>query len=265
MSKIDERLEAMGIDTSGMSDEEKFQAATGFTFYDEDMAENDWYVPGGAANMPSEDNGGKEQMPSAEEISEHIGEEVTDENKKYDVNNDGVIDEKDVQQASEIEVITEADAEWEYIYDETTWNAAYANPTLQAYYEWSDEANKPYKEDLWNTVENRAANGDDMDGTDENGQGNYPDCVRCWDGAVNAPGAKYPWAVITLPKPFEGTVKFVYDGGDPVYPFGSEMKTFNKGFGIVSIPTELGDEFLLDANGETTFDKTKLEIKLVQA
>jgi len=58
MSRIDERLEAMGIDTSGMTDEQKFQAATGLTFYDETLAANDWYVPGGAANIKKENNGG---------------------------------------------------------------------------------------------------------------------------------------------------------------------------------------------------------------
>ena len=74
MSKIDERLEAMCIDTSGMSDEKKFQAATGLTFYDEELAANDWYVPGGAGNIKSEDNNDdseddKEQTYTAEEAA----------------------------------------------------------------------------------------------------------------------------------------------------------------------------------------------------
>lgn len=54
MSRIDERLEVMGVDTTGMTDEEKFTAATGLTRYDADMAANDWYVPAGAANTPDE-------------------------------------------------------------------------------------------------------------------------------------------------------------------------------------------------------------------
>lgn len=66
MSRIDERLEAMGIDTSGMTDEQKFQAATGLTFYDETLAANDWYVPGGAANVKSEDNSGGSNSGSGE-------------------------------------------------------------------------------------------------------------------------------------------------------------------------------------------------------
>lgn len=53
MSRIDERLEVMGVDTTGMTNEEKFTAATGLTRYDADMAANDWYVPAGAANTPS--------------------------------------------------------------------------------------------------------------------------------------------------------------------------------------------------------------------
>ena len=54
MSRIDERLQAMNVDTSGMEDPEKFMAATGLTFYNEDLAANDWYVPGGAANVVKE-------------------------------------------------------------------------------------------------------------------------------------------------------------------------------------------------------------------
>ena len=51
--KIDERLEVMGVDTAGMTDEQKFTAATGLTRYTEYEANNAWYVPGGAANVPS--------------------------------------------------------------------------------------------------------------------------------------------------------------------------------------------------------------------
>ena len=54
MSRIDERLEIMGVDTSEMTTEEKFTAATGLTRYDEEMAANDWYVPAGAANTLDE-------------------------------------------------------------------------------------------------------------------------------------------------------------------------------------------------------------------
>ena len=52
--RIDERLEVMGVDTAGMTDEQKFTAATGLTRYTEYEANNGWYVPGGAANVPAE-------------------------------------------------------------------------------------------------------------------------------------------------------------------------------------------------------------------
>ena len=52
IERIDERLQAMGVDASGMTDEQKFTAATGLTRYTEYEANNAWYVPGGAANVP---------------------------------------------------------------------------------------------------------------------------------------------------------------------------------------------------------------------
>ena len=51
--RIDERLQAMGVDASEMTDEQKFTAATGLTRYTEYEANNAWYVPGGAANVPA--------------------------------------------------------------------------------------------------------------------------------------------------------------------------------------------------------------------
>ena len=45
MTRIEERLEAMQVDTSEMTTEQKFTAATGLTHYDEETAANDWYVP----------------------------------------------------------------------------------------------------------------------------------------------------------------------------------------------------------------------------
>lgn len=40
-----------------------------------------------------------------EEVEEHKGEEVTKENEKFDIDNDGDIDDDDVAKASEIEVV----------------------------------------------------------------------------------------------------------------------------------------------------------------
>lgn len=166
-------------------------------------------------------------------------------------------------------------AEWDYIVDEASWNTSYEGGVLKEYYAWADTVGAyPYKEDLWNEAEQRAANWNDIVGVAETGEPqefedgyHYVDrdgnpCVRCWKGAINAPGAKYPWAAVSLPKPFTGVVKFVYDEGEPVYPWGSESKEFTKGFGVASIPTELGEEFLLDSEGSTTFDDSKLKITL---
>ena len=165
-------------------------------------------------------------------------------------------------------IMTETTGTWEYIYDETSWNQSYQNGLLATYYAHYDSAS-PYKEDLWNTVENRAANWNDIE---KDGQGNpieyddgyhYTNCVRCWQGAINAPGAQYPWAAVALPIPFEGYVKFTYDNGTPVYPWGDNIRTFSRGFGIASIPSELGSEFLLDNQGQTTFDPAKLQVTLL--
>ena len=40
-----------------------------------------------------------------EEVEEHKGEEVTEENEKFDIDNDGDIDDDDVAKASEIEIV----------------------------------------------------------------------------------------------------------------------------------------------------------------
>ena len=54
MNRIDERLKVMNVDTSKMSKEQKFSAATGLTFYNEKLEKNGWYVPGGSANVSIE-------------------------------------------------------------------------------------------------------------------------------------------------------------------------------------------------------------------
>lgn len=166
----------------------------------------------------------------------------------------------------------EEPADWDYIWNEETWNESYADGGLKRYYEWADGgATAPYKEDLWNTVENRAASSKDWRKDeqgkpviDENGYYIYDNCVRCWLGALNAPGAKYPWAVVMPPIPFEGTIRFIYDGGEEVYPWGEDYRTFGRGFGCASIPEELGDEFILH-DGVTTFEPEKLDVTLISA
>jgi hypothetical protein len=168
-----------------------------------------------------------------------------------------------------------------YIHDEASWNAAFNNATsaLRRYYDWADEANKPYKEDMLyvnpaDPMDYRAANGNDMGGTDATGHGLYPNCTRCWLGAILAPGARYPWVVLDLPIPFVGKIEFVYDDGTgnpiKVYPWGDQIQTFSRGFGVASIPTEFNRaDWDVDANGHSTaqgdaaFDWSKLKINLL--
>jgi len=88
--------------------------------------------------------------------------------------------------------------------------------------------------------------------------------VEAVEGAISADGAKYPWVVVNLPKPFVGTIKFSYEGKEDFYPWGEAIRTFANGYGIASIPTELGDEFLLDGEGNTTFDTSKFSVTMIQ-
>ena len=76
MSRIDERLEVMKVDTAEMTKEQKFSAATGLTFYDEELANNEWYVPGGAANVSTEAASTEEDAPVDD--TEQTDENVTD-------------------------------------------------------------------------------------------------------------------------------------------------------------------------------------------
>ena len=172
------------------------------------------------------------------------------------------------------DVEVESDA-YDYVYDEDSWDESYANGGLKKYYVSSDAAS-PYKEDLWNEVEQRAANWNDIvkDGDEpvefedgyhyEDSEGNP--CIRCWEGAINAPGAKYPWIVVNFEEDVNATIKFQYEGKEDVTPWDDTV--FGKGnehkeWGCASIPTELGNEFLL-TDGETTFDINKFKMILVK-
>ena len=78
MSRIDERLEVMKVDTAEMTEEQKFSAATGLTFYDEELANNEWYVPGGAANVSTEAASTEEEKTPAESTDENVTEPVVE-------------------------------------------------------------------------------------------------------------------------------------------------------------------------------------------
>lgn len=88
-------------------------------------------------------------------------------------------------------------------------------------------------------------------------------CVHCWEGTINAPGAKLPWAVVDVKSPYDlsehdGKIEFQYDGSN-YYPFGNEFRKF-KGFGIVSLPSLIGIE-TIDVEHTETIDKSALTVK----
>lgn len=95
----------------------------------------------------------------------------------------------------------------------------------------------------------------------------FPDCVKSWKGAVNAPGALFPWACYKFDTPFVGKVEFIYDGGEPKYPFGTEARTFNSYF-VVSLPALFNHsawKVREDGSSDETFDWSKLVINLYEA
>ena len=135
--------DAKGISIEGLSEKEQFQLLTGIQQPSEAMLESElaaWYVPGGAAteNFDKEETPAK---PTAEEVAEHIGEEVTDANKQFDIDNDGDIDEDDVTAANSTididddePVKIESDA-WSFVNDAESFNASLENGGLAKYYE----------------------------------------------------------------------------------------------------------------------------------
>ena len=172
---------------------------------------------------------------------------------------------------------------YDYVHDEASWNASYENGGLKKYYIWSDAANAPYKEDLIytdpETGDTRAATLNDAKKDPETGEylldnnGNYiyENCGRSWAGAFTAPGAKYPWIVLNFDTDVNSTVKFQYEGksdvtpwGDAVFGIGRKPNGADRLFGCASIPVELGEEFLEDANGNTSFDLSKFKVILVK-
>jgi len=159
---------------------------------------------------------------------------------------------------------------FDYIKDEASWNASYANGALKDYYVWADSI-QPYKEDLWNEADQRPANWNDIvkeggkpvefeDGyhyVDRNGD----PCVRCWKGAFYAPEAKYPWIAVKF-QPFYGTIRESYDGGEEKAPFGTGFKQFKRTFAIESVVTMFGAEYQSDFEGNTDFDESKVNVTL---
>lgn len=107
MSRIDERLEVMKVDTAEMTEEQKFSAATGLTFYDEELANNEWYVPGGAANVSTEaDSTEEEKTP----VVSPDDTELTDETEQTDENvTDPVVESTDETEQTDTPVVEPTD------------------------------------------------------------------------------------------------------------------------------------------------------------
>lgn len=80
-------------------------------------------------------------------------------------------------------------------------------------------------------------------------------CPHSWDG-VNKDA--FPWIAVGLPKPFNGTVKFIYDET----PVEREITT-EHGYYIEQVASLFGSEYKLDENEETTFDINLLDVKLI--
>jgi len=68
------------------------------------------------------------------------------------------------------------------------------------------------------------------------------DCERCWKGAINNPGAKYPWVCPNFTEDVDAQVIFRYEGFDDVQPWGD--KVFHNGdWGCESVAKLYGDDF----------------------
>ena len=106
MNRIDERLKVMNVDTSKMSKEQKFSAATGLTFYNEKLETNGWYVPGGSANIstkPEEESIAPDPVsPDEELVVRNISSELDNEELVVS-GSDEYTDEEPVVPSSTIE------------------------------------------------------------------------------------------------------------------------------------------------------------------
>lgn len=134
---------ARGLNPADYDDVSLFRDMTGFTQADEKFINTekniDWYVPGGAVLASSdaptaaptdeptdtptdttteaptdaptdeptdEPTDDPTDGPGPNDVVDHIGEDVTDENRQFDIDNDGDIDEDDVAKST-LDIITE--------------------------------------------------------------------------------------------------------------------------------------------------------------
>lgn len=315
---------AKGIDVTGLTDVELVRKVTGL-LYGIDLINRssnpNYFIPGGLIQGT---------FPTPSEVTEAITEwdEAVESGdtvkqakllKKYDLNNDSEVNTLDVDVAYDIEDTTEGfeEIDFEYIYDEATWNASTESGALKPYLE-----NNP-TEDRWNTIENRACNFNDKlytvnifetENSEESVEGTFsafwysdtiqkitnvdneeevyyldmfyslddglhelfedsskqtttgkfarfddmyfnPEtCPQCWEGAINAPGAKYPWLAISFNEPTTAKIKLQYIDGEDISettPWGTSTRKFNQ-YAIASLPTEFNhNEWIVPTSGET--------------
>ena len=164
--------------------------------------------------------------------------------------------------------------DYELVATEAAYDQSRENGVLAAYYAWADKLS-PYREDLWNTVANRAANWNDIVKDSQNqpipgpdGGYTYTNCVRCWMGAVNAPEAKWPWLC------FDFSNNSLYPGGQVVVTYDGQEKTVYtntsdkaKAWLVESIVTITGNtDFQIPTTGGAAagqVDLSKLSVKIV--
>ena len=108
----------------------------------------------------------------------------------------------------------------------------------------------------------------------------YPGFTQSWQGAVSAPGAKFPWICPNFDEDVNASIKFRYEGLEDALPWG--YKIFGKAdghkeWGIASAPEEFENNgFLIPDNqgngkaswagtaGDNNFDITKFKMILVK-
>lgn len=93
-------------------------------------------------------------------------------------------------------------------------------------------------------------------------------CPQCWEGAINAPGAKLPWVAVMFDDDVDAKLRFDYEGKDSVYPWGDTIfgtAEGHKEWGFASVAKEFDDDtFALAANGGSdAFDGGNFQITLV--
>ena len=143
--------------------------------------------------------------------------------------------------------------DYDFIYDEESWNASFEGGALKKYY------TKYPDEDRYNTNENRWAVASDKV------NGEWPEyCVQCWEGAISAEGAKFPWVCPNFDTDVNSKIIFRYDGEEDVMPWGDNLfgigrKTdgSDRMWGIASVGEEFrNNSFLLpqQKNGQDVYN-----------